>query len=369
LTGVVNALACLARGRVLGIRCYRGSVQRLSTAAGTMSTLNVIPVLDALERLGIDSARVLALAGMTGDEIRAANARVPATFEFTFWDAIVEHTQDRMIGLRLAEHIQVGAFEGYEYLLRTSQTIRAAVEQANKFERLLDDTTRMSIVESEHEAAIRYGRVGGWPHCSYGIECLFGSLVRLGKLISPDLPVLGVHFAHAAHGDICVYRAFFGCPVTFDAPHCEVVLRRAAIDVPVPTADPVLSRVLEEHLTHVLEHLPTEDAFVQRARRLLGDALQQQTDISLEQLARALHMGERTLRRRLEDHGTSYKNLLDELRRELACHYVARTEQSFEETGARLGFADISAFYRAFKRWTSTTPAAYRAQGVGRPQS
>jgi AraC-like DNA-binding protein len=54
------------------------------------------------------------------------------------------------------------------------------------------------------------------------------------------------------------------------------------------------------------------------------------------------------------------------LRRELACHYIVRTDQSFDETAERLGFADISAFYRAFKRWTSTTPAAYRAQIRGR---
>lgn len=156
--------------------------------------------------------------------------------------------------------------------------------------------------------------------------------------------------------------------MTFEEPYNEIVIRRSALDRPVPMADPVLSRVLEEHLTYVLEHLPTEDAFVQRARRMLGDALQRKGDVSLELLARTLHMSERTLRRRLEDQGTSYKNLLDELRRELACHYVARTGESFEETGARLGFADISAFYRAFKRWTATTPAAYRAQGNGRTQ-
>lgn len=344
-----------------------GPVHRLSTAAGTMSTLNVIPVLDALERLGIDVLRILALAGITNEEVRAPNARVPAAFEFAFWDAIVEHTQDPMIGLRLADQIQVGALGAYEYLVRNSQTIRAAVEQANKFERLMDDLTRIRIIESEHEAALRHYREGGWPHSSYGSECLFGAIVRLGKMIMPDEPVLGVRFVHAANGDLRMYESHFGCPVMFNAPYNEIVIRRSALDRRVDNADPVLSRVLEEHLTHVLEALPTEHAFVQRARRLLGDALQRQADISLEQLARSLHMSERTLRRRLEEHGTSYKNLLDELRRELACHYVARTNESFEATGARLGFADVSAFYRAFKRWTSTTPAAYRTQsGQGR---
>lgn len=334
-----------------------------------MSTLNIIPVLDALERLGFDCARVLALAGIDAREVRVHNARVPAAYEFAFWDAIVEHTQDRLIGLRIAAEIQAGALEGYEYLVRNSQTLRSAVEQANKFERVMDDMTRIRIVESEHEVAIRYCREGGWPHSCYSTECLFGALRRLWSVIMPDEPVLSVRFAHAANGEVREYQAFFGCPVSFEAPYNELILRRAALDRTLATADPVLSRVLEEHMTHVLERLPTEDTFVQRVRRVLGDALQRQADISLEQLARTLHMSERTLRRRLEAHGTSYKNLLDELRRELACHYVARTQESFEETGARLGFADVSAFYRAFKRWTSTTPAAYRAQHTRRSAS
>ena len=334
-----------------------------------MSAINVIPVLDALERLNIDGPRLLARAGVTVAEVRAPNARIPASVEFALWDALAEHTQDRMIGLRVAEQIQVGALGAYEYLMRNSQTIRTAVEQATKFERVMDDLTRVRIVESEHEAAIRHYREGGWPHSSYATECLFASVVRLTQKILPEERVLGLRFAHAANGDTRVFQACFGCPVTFDAPYNEIVLRRSALDLPLRTADPALSRVLEAHMTHVLESLPTEAALVQRARRVLGDALQQQADISLEQLARTLHMGERTLRRRLEDHGTSYKSLLDELRRELACHYVARTSESFEVTAARLGFADISAFYRAFRRWTSTTPAAYRAQGVGRTQA
>jgi AraC-like DNA-binding protein len=330
-----------------------------------MSAFSVIPVLDALERLGIDGPRLLAQTGVTLQEVHAPNARIPASVEFALWDALAEHTQDRLIALRVAEQIQVGALGAYEYLMRNSQTLRSAIEQASKFERVMDDLTRVRVVESEHEAAIRHYREGGWPHSSYATECLFASVLRLTEKILPGEPVLGLRFAHAADGDVRVFQARFGCPVTFDAPFNEILIRRAALDLPLRTADPALSRVLVEHMTHVLEQLPLsqEDVFVQRARRLLGDALQQQADISLEQLARSLHMSERTLRRRLEDHGTSYKSLLDELRRELACHYVTRTHESFEETGARLGFADVSAFYRAFKRWTSTTPAAYRAQG------
>lgn len=332
-----------------------------------MSALNIIPVLDALERLGIDGARVLANAGSSVEELRAPHARVPSALEFTFWDALLEHTHDPLISLRVAEHIQVGALGGYEYLMRTSETLRAAIEQANKFERVMDDLSRIRIVETEgsQQAAVRLYREGAWPHPAPATECLFACVVRLVDTYIPGERVLGLRFKHSPRAEPRAFEQRIGCPVSFDAEHNDIVIRRSALDGPVCSADPALARVLEEHMTHLLAHLPSEEPLVARARVLLGTALERKQDVSLEQLSRSLHLSERTLRRRLEEHGTSYKNLLDELRRELACHYVARTGESFDETGARLGFADISAFYRAFKRWTSTTPAAYRANARG----
>lgn len=363
---MVKALASLANQRARLNQCYRGAVQPISPASGMMSAINIVAVLDALDRLGIDAPRMLALAGVSLEELRAPNARVPAALEFAFWDALAQHTRDPMIGLRVAEQIQVGSLGAYEYLLRNSPTIRAAIEQANKFERVMDDLTRVTIIETEHEAVIRHYREGGVPHSPYAAECLFAAVVRLVKALLPGEHVLSVRFAHNLNGEPRVYQARMGCPVTFAAAYNEIVVRKTTLDLPLHTADPALSRVLEAHMTHMLQHLPAEQSFVDRARTALGDALQRHGDVSLEQLAQTLHLSERTLRRRLEEHGTSYKTLLDELRRELACHYVARTSESFEDTGTRLGFADISAFYRAFKRWTSTTPAAYRAQVRGR---
>jgi AraC-like DNA-binding protein len=130
-------------------------------------------------------------------------------------------------------------------------------------------------------------------------------------------------------------------------------------------ADPALALVLEEHMQRLLEGLPTQDPFVHRTCGELLQALQRGA-ASLEVLADALHVSPRTLRRRLEEHGTSYKTLLDELRRELAFHYVGRSGEPTDAIAARLGFTEPSTFYRAFKRWSGTTPALYRAKS-GKP--
>ena len=126
------------------------------------------------------------------------------------------------------------------------------------------------------------------------------------------------------------------------------------------SADPRLGAVLEAHMEQVLHALPTQDPFVARARGQLG-LLLEAGGASLEALAAALHVSTRTLRRRLQEHETSYKALLEDVRHELAKHYVGQTREPFDEVARKLGFSEPSTFYRAFKRWAGMTPALYRS--------
>jgi AraC-like DNA-binding protein len=331
------------------------------TIPGTIAVVQMQPMITALPELGIDVPRVLALANMSADQLRDAHARMPAGVEFALWDAIEAVAGDPLIGLRLAERMGVGALGGFGYLLRNSPTCRQAIEHANRFERVLDDLTRVSLIENGDESYLRLWRVGGYPHPARGLECVFSVLLRLSRAALPGHEPIGVHFAHAAPGDLRECQRFLRCAVSFQQPYDQIVFASDALDVPLLAADPHLALVLEEHMQRLLDTLPTEDPFVHRARGILLQALQSGS-ASLEGLATTLHMSPRTLRRRLEEHGTSYKALLDELRRELAYYYMARTDDSPDEVATRLGFTEPSTFYRAFKRWSGTTPALYRGK-------
>jgi AraC-like DNA-binding protein len=129
----------------------------------------------------------------------------------------------------------------------------------------------------------------------------------------------------------------------------------------VVSADQRLARVLEEHVQRVLASVPNLDPWLPRARTAL-DSLLAARAASLPRLAKALHVSARTLRRRLAERGSSYRELLEGTRRSVALQRVLDAEVSFEEIADALGFRDVSAFYRAFRRWTESTPAAYRAR-------
>jgi AraC-like DNA-binding protein len=354
---VSRALASLAKRR--GSRCYAAPVTRPLAIPGTISAVQIQPLVLALRELGVDTGRVLALAGTSEDAIVDPHARLPAGVEFAVWDAIVELTGDPLIGLKVAEQIKVGALGAYEYLLRNSSTFRASIERANRYERVVDDLTRISLIEDGPRCALRMWRVGGYPHPVQGVECLFAILVKMVAQELPSYPAIEARFSHQPACDPEVYPRYLGCPAHFAREHNEIVFPSAALDARLRSADLQLGDVLEEHVQRLLENLPKGDPFVQRARGALA-AMLDNGGPALETLATRLHMSPRTLRRRLEEQGTSYKALLDDLRRELACHYLTRGADPFEQIATRLGFAEPSAFYRAFKRWTGTTPALYR---------
>jgi AraC-like DNA-binding protein len=340
---------------------YSSSVRQRPTIPGTIAVVQLQPVLAAFAAIGGDPSRVLALASVSADELRDPHARVAAGVELAVWHALEQVSGDPLIGVRLAEKIEIGALGGFGYLIRNSSSLRHAVERANRFERLLDDLTSVELIERGEQMAVRLDRTGGYPHPARGLECLFAVLLRVARtLLLPGSAPHSVCFRHPAPPRARELEPFFGCPAHFAQAHDELVFPRELLDLPLFAADPVLAVVLEEHMQRLLESLPREDPFVHRARGELLQALQR-GGASLEAVAEALHVSPRTLRRRLEEHGTSYKALLDELRRELAYHYVGRTGEPPDAIAARLGFTEPSTFYRAFKRWSGTTPALFRA--------
>ena len=327
---------------------------------GTISTLQIIPKVVALEALGLDVERILQQAHLPRARFADPNGRLPSDVEFAFWDAAVAVSGDPAIALRVADHLPIGALGSYEYLLRHALTLAEAFERADRYVRLIDDRARVSLRVSAETAAMRIYREGGYPIPGPEIECLFAMVSRTLKRELPTARFLAMEFTHPAPTDLAIYQRYFGCPTRIECDsyemHCPAEMLGQA---PTRQADQALSRVLEDHAKHLLDAMPALDPFQRAVRAEIRSQLEQGST-SCAHLARALAMSERTLRRRLRDQGTTYQALLDELRSELAQNYVAHSRDPFEVIAERLAFADPSAFFRAFRRWTGTTPAQFR---------
>lgn len=146
--------------------------------------------------------------------------------------------------------------------------------------------------------------------------------------------------------------------VLFAQPVDRIVFDAAYLDLPVTMADPTASRMALDMCERELAALGEYAQIAGRVRRLVEDAPQGAP--SLEDVARALHVSTRTLKRQLAAHGASFSGILDDVREQKALLLLERNDLSVEQVADRLGYSDVANFTRAFRRWTGNTPSAWR---------
>lgn len=188
----------------------------------------------------------------------------------------------------------------------------------------------------------------------------FAALAVLGRrTTNVEWTARETRFQHPAPSDIREHERIFRCPVRFGAAANEFVFDSAYLTLPIVKADPSLCALLDRHAEGLLAKYPREDSLVERVRTILKDELNG-GDASLESVARQLSLSERTLQRKLRALGTSHNELLDQMRKDLAVRYLREPEMAVCEVAYLLGFSESSAFHRAFKRWTGTSPNEFR---------
>ncbi|MEM9487763.1 MAG: helix-turn-helix domain-containing protein, partial [Myxococcota bacterium] len=175
-------------------------------------------------------------------------------------------------------------------------------------------------------------------------------------------------FRHPAPRSAAAHRAFFGCAVVFEAEHNELVLPTAVVDRIAPvTANPAMAQYFDQRAAEQLRQLKGAQTFSARIQVALLRALAS-GEPTMGDLARQLGMAARTLRRRLHDEGVTFRELLDDVRRQRAEQLVGDPDYSVGDIAFLLGFSEPSAFSRAFKRWFGVTPRGYRQRGSTTPR-
>ena len=277
------------------------------------------------------------------------------------WSTAVDRSEDPGLGLSLAEMLRPGMLGAVEYLFRNSRTLGDAYAHAVRFQNLLQqNTSRWRLEATETSTRYDYELLPPLADAHMHIaEFALTTFVRLGRLFGaePWAP-RAVSFMHRRQASSERYLAVLGVRPDFEAEGNRVVLDRATLEIPVAGAD--------EHLANiVLEHAQREQALLQDAtysdgvRRVVATLLHR-GDVTLKAVATELDSTERTLRRKLADEGTSFQAILDDVRFEVVKAYLAQPRLTTEEIAYLVGFSEVGAFYRAFRRWYGDSLSAYR---------
>lgn len=325
---------------------------------GSVSVVLVRPLVAAIGSAGLDA--FWGATDLTPQIVADDEARISAPQFCVAWSEALRLTGDRALALRIAAATPPGAFGIVEYVCRSAPTLGEALRQWVRYLNLLDDAVTVGLAIEGDRALLRVERESEAP-APASHELCWALVARYARELSTvPFRLLAVELAHPAPGDIAPYRAWFDAPVVFGADATQLVMPRTALDASLVSADPALLAILERAAAELARKAPTDPLMTAQVKRALHDLLRTD-DAHIDIVAKRLGMTGRSLQRRLKDEGTSFNAIREELRRELAERYLA-DGLAIAEISFLLGFSEPSAFFRAFKRWTGSTPLAHREQ-------
>jgi AraC-like DNA-binding protein len=272
---------------------------------------------------------------------------------------MVEFTGNEDLGLHAAQATHRGDYAVLEYVAASCRSAAEATALIRRYIGLVNDATEVTLDIINGRAVSRW--VSSVPliraAADFQIAAVYVAVERWFPLSGIAHEVC---FMHPQPADLTEYKNVFKhAQLRFGASFDGFAFDMAMLDRPLPASDPKLHELLTRHAEQMLAELPSAQSLSRRVRALIVPALQH-GDATAENIAAQLHISRRTLTRQLEAEGTTFKELLAELRRALAMRYLETTALGTTEIALLLGFSETAAFHRAFKRWTKRTPLEYR---------
>lgn len=327
-------------------------------------------VLGAMSR-GIDPTTLAQRAGIPPEVVAPAtlgdpDGRVKAAHVVKLWELLPTALGDECFGLSLATLAAGAPLSVGWWVVWSSPTLKAGLQQAIRYQRLLHDQAKSELLLQGSEGIYRH-QVGSAPDRAsrHAIEFGFATFARFARRATgKDIAPSRVRLQHAAPRDLSQHRAVFGPNVAFEQDTDDLCYDAQTLELPLLTADASLQEVVESHARQLLERFPEAQGLDSRLRAAICEELRR-GGVSLERVAARLGTPPRTLQRRLKAEGRGFAEHVDDLRRELSFRYLRDRRLSVQETAFLLGFSDVSAFHRAFVRWTGQTPRRFQEEPEG----
>jgi AraC-like DNA-binding protein len=272
--------------------------------------------------------------------------------------------EDPAFGLRAARCWHPSNLGVLGHAWMSSSSLQSGLRRLAQYWRIVAERSFLTLSSHPQGLLLCYRRKPGNPATEGVAADIYLSLVLdLCRFNTGDsLCPLQVGLRRAPPADPRPYLRFFGCPVAFDADQNTLLLSRAEAQAPLPSANRRLALEFDKLLLQDMARLDKTDV-VTRCRAAVLQRLSS-GELSERHLASSLHMSRRTLQRRLAEAETSYQQLIDVTRRDLALRLIEDPRRQLGDIAFNLGFSQQSAFSRAFKRWTGNSPSEHRGRAA-----
>jgi AraC-like DNA-binding protein len=332
----------------------RRVTERAASGPLTLPAHDLRVIVDALARLGHDGNVLLLAAGLEHVRFEDPDARVPCA---AYGEVLARAQQRRFtpnLALELARVIPVGAWPLIDYLVVTSDSVGAGVQQLARYLRITGAPIDLRV--RDETAPVRVEMENAADSFVIEFEAALMILRLRNEADGPFAPAISL--AHVPD-DPAAFGRGLGCPLSTGASWSGLSVPAHMWRLRLRRRDPVLRRMLEGFADEVAAALPAHSGLADEVQRALVSRLSG-GDIRLASIGREFALSTRSLQRRLASEGVSYQQLLEAARKAAAERYVTASELGIGEIAFLLGYSEPAPFHRAFKRWFGRTPESVR---------
>lgn len=315
--------------------------------------------VELAQSLGFEPHPVMREAGIDPATFATPDAWIAAQSVSDLLERTAAATGCEDFGVRLASGRRVSNLGPVGMVAREEPDVRSALEIVLRHMRLYNEAIRTRLVEMNGLATLHVESAPGLDLGRQSIELTVASISRiLGSFLPDGWRPLSTCFAHEPPADLDVHHRVLGSEVTFNRDFHGLVLYASDLDSVNPLSDPLLRPYARQYLDLLA---PPEDTSTVGRVRDMVEALLPGGRCSATRIARSLGMDRRTLHRQLAESDKSYTSVVDSVRADLAVRYIARDGRTLTDIAGELGFSDLSAFSRWFKRRFGQSPTAWAA--------
>lgn len=299
------------------------------------------------------------VAGITPGDFADPDARWPHSTILTLLDSVVAELGAEPIGLLAADEIEGGDLGVLGHAARCCATLGEALACTARNFRLMNEAAELILTTEGDVAALTYRNLDGLNDPLPIVDFVFASIVRLmGRHTSIDASRIEVCFAHAAPPYRAEYDRHFRGLLLFECESNRVRMPRSSLALPMKLAEPVLAEAFNYRAEALLARTREGRVASAVARLVLQQLATGQ--VTMPWIARQQGVSAQTLRRRLDAEGTTFRDVVDRVRKGAARRGIEDPNLGVGELAFLLGFSSVSSFHRAFKRWYGETPTDFR---------
>lgn len=278
------------------------------------------------------------------------------------WQHAIQTTCNPALGLTLGCRFDEDEIGLVGHIFFSNATLESAIKQYQRYFCITNEAMYVELLTDENKAKLRFNSDNDEFYYVPDIDrTIAAGLTRTREHLGHTLPIDAINLKHKPPSYSERYQQLLSCPVNFSTGYTEIVFDKKYLSYKLPHKSSSLQKVLAKHLDQVLSKVSAKHKVSTCVAKLIKKRLATDS-IDSEQIAKKLHMSRQTLYRRLNQENISFHELVERVRKERALFYLDQGDYSLSQIAFLLGFSELSAFSRAFKRWTGVSPGKYKQQ-------